>query len=283
MRMWMCFALVTALGCKGSQEDPGGPVRIAPPVGSAGAVAVAGAVKIVLNDTIVATLSPKELAAWPRLDSLYPPNARRMGTWQTLYVKGANDKVSEINKPGDTHREQIIAVFLDKQGAPAFGIFDPVELAKKGEPAVRVDGLREIRLKMDVEGSRGQNDHGSTATEDPSKLKVTFKTPKGEQVMTGETLLALPREQLAGEDAKGWKLTTLLTAMQITAYEKLVLTDAGGMNLSVEKKDFDDTTTVPFVKLNRQGALRFKIYAKAGEGWKATGDLRALTTIEVIK
>ncbi len=281
----MCFALVSLLGCK--EAEVGGPKAISKELGTPGATGsapvAAGEVTLLLNDTIVAKVTAKDLVAWPRLDSLFPANARRMGTWQALYVKGAGEKVTEINKPGDTHREQVLAVFLDKQGAPAFGIFDPVELAKRGEPHARVDALREIRLRMDVEGGRGQNDHGSAASEDPTKLKIAIKTPKGEQILTGEKLLGLPRETVPDGDAKGWKLTALLAAMDVTTFEKLVLTDAAGLNLTIEKKDFDDKTVVPFVKLNKQGSLRFKIYTKKAEGWISTGDLRALTTIEILK
>ena len=42
-----------------------------------------------------------------------------------------------------------------------------------------------------------------------------------------------------------------------------------------------DLTT--FVKLNRQGSLRFRIYKQQGEGWTPGGDLRELISIEVLK
>jgi len=49
--------------------------------------------------------------------------------------------------------------------------------------------------------------------------------------------------------------------------------------LLLDKKDLDDNT-IPFIKLNKQGSLRFRVLKKAGEGWNTSGDLRGLTVIE---
>jgi hypothetical protein len=51
--------------------------------------------------------------------------------------------------------------------------------------------------------------------------------------------------------------------------------------LTIEKADLADE--VPYVKLNRQGSLRFRIFKKVGDGWQPGGDLRTLTRIEVLK
>jgi hypothetical protein len=40
---------------------------------------------------------------------------------------------------------------------------------------------------------------------------------------------------------------------------------------------------MPFVKLNRQGSLRFIVFKKEGETWKRGGDLRGLARVEVVK
>ena len=64
-------------------------------------------------------------------------------------------------------------------------------------------------------------------------------------------------------------------------YGKLVLIDAAGTSLTIAKTDFDDKTTIPFIKLNRQGSLRFRMLKKQGDGWQYAGDLRALSTIKV--
>jgi len=65
----------------------------------------------------------------------------------------------------------------------------------------------------------------------------------------------------------------------VKTFEHLVLRDAGGNNLTLDRADLSDTS-VPFLKLNKQGMLRLKVYKKAGDGWNAAGDLRGLTAIE---
>ena len=84
-------------------------------------------------------------------------------------------------------------------------------------------------------------------------------------------------------DAKGWPLTALLDAAGVTKFERLLLTDASNANLTLDKADLDPKTSVPYVKLNRSGQLRFRIYKKQGDAWTQTGDLRGLVSIEVIK
>ena len=59
--------------------------------------------------------------------------------------------------------------------------------------------------------------------------------------------------------------------------------DAKGTNLNLEKQDLDPATAMPFVKLNRQGSLRFIVFKKQGEAWTRGGDLRDLAKIEVLK
>jgi hypothetical protein len=159
-------------------------------------------------------------------------------------------------------------------------MFDPVELAKHGKPTLQHDVVTEIRI-VRGKGERG-GDHQGGGQGDPLKLTLTVKTAKGEKVLTGEQILALPREEMPGNaDTKGWPLTKLLAAAQVTTFKKLVLVDAAGTSLAIERAEFDDKTTIPFIKLNRQGSLRFRMLKKQGEGWQPTGDLRALTTIKV--
>jgi hypothetical protein len=37
----------------------------------------------------------------------------------------------------------------------------------------------------------------------------------------------------------------------------------------------------PFIKLNKQGQLRFRMFVKKGAGWESGADLRSLATITV--
>jgi hypothetical protein len=242
--------------------------------------AAAGGVEIFVNDVSVASIQPTQIARWPRLDSLVPGDARKLGTWDLVSVQGARPKPSELAHPSSAYPDMVPAIFPGDGGAPAFGMFDAVELARKGKAALREDHVTAIRIKVNQAGNRGQNDDGGGGAADPTKLVVTVKTPTGTTTLTGEKLLGLPREPTPGNpDQKGWRLATLLDAAGVKAYEHLVLTDATGTNLMLDRKDISDTS-VPFIKLNKSGALRLRVFKKAGDGWNAAGDLRALAAIE---
>ena len=283
--MWFCVALVVAIGCKNDDpaRSPAAGSQAGGSAGSAGSTAPVdpGSIEVFVDDASVAKITAAQIAKWPRLDSLLPEDSRRLGTWQTVYLKGAEPKPVELDKPSATYPELVPAVFPDEAGRPAFGMFDPVELAKHGKPGLRQDGILEIRIKV-AKGGRGGDHQGNTGDSDPLKLVLTFKTAGGDKVLSGEQIMAIPRESMPGNaDTKGWPLTKLLAAVGVTRYGKLVLIDAAGTSLNLDKKDFDDKTTIPFVKLNRQGSLRFRMMKQQGEGWQATGDLRALSTIKI--
>lgn len=283
----LAIVVAVAAGCsKGSKESGGGPQG----GGSAGSSAVGSAsgapvaqdgVEIFVDDVSVAKVSRDQIAKWPRVDSLVPDDMRRLGTWDKLTLKGAGDKPAEVQRPSATYPEGVAALYPGQDGKPAFGIFDPVELAKKGKPSLEHAALSEVRIVRSKQARGGDHQGGGTG-EDPMKLVLTIQTAGGEKKLTGEKILALPRESQPGhEETKGWLLTKLLAAAEITKFTKLVLIDAAGTSVSIERKDFDDKDAVPFIKLNRQGSLRYRMMTKKGTGWQATGDLRALTTIKV--
>ncbi len=284
MRTGLSFVVAIAvLGCGSKSTEPSGG-------GSGGSATppptppVATGLHLFVDDVDVATIQPSQVASWPRVDSLVPEPARRLGKWQAIYIKGAKPKVSELNKPFETYRDYVPVLFPGENGTISFGMFDPVELGKKGKPALQEDGVVELRVKLASDAGRGGNDHQGGSAADPTKLQLTIKTAKGEQVLTGEKLLAMPRESMpgGGGDAKGWKLVTLLEAAGIKTFEKLLLTDAAGLTLTMERSEIDDKT-IPFVKLNRQGSLRFRVFKQQGDGWTPSGDLRALIKIEILK
>lgn len=284
--VWLGVVVTVAslgAGACGSKPDAPAPTPgSAVPAGSAAVVApspVAAAVlEVFVNDESVAKVTAAQVAAWPRLDSLVPPQARRLGQWGTVTLKDAT-KSTDLTKPSDTYADMVPALY-PVSGGVGFGMFDAVELAKKGTPAMHQDGLREIRIAI-IDNGRGQNEDGAEAAGDPTKLVLAFKTPTGESKLTGDKILAIPREALAGQ-GKGWKLATLMTAGGITAFDHLVLTDTAGPNVTLDKADFA-ADSLPFVKLNKRGELRFKVYKKKGEGWEAGAGLRSLATIQVLK
>ena len=280
----LALALLTACGKK-DRDDGSTP----PGSGTASGTAAqpepkpAPGTHVFVDDKDVATVTAEQVATWPRLDTLVPEPARRLGKWQAIHLKTGKPAMVELNKPFEQYRDFVPALFPGEGGTISFGLFDPVELGKKGTPKVREDGVVEVRIKLADDG-RGMNDHGTQAVVDPQNIKLEIKSKAGAQTLTGEKLLAIDREAMpgGGGDAKGWKLATLLEAGGVKTWKKLVLLDEGGVNLILESKDLDDKT-VPFVKLNRQGSLRFRIFKQQGEGWTPSGDLRALKSIEVME
>ena len=272
------FVLALALiACGKADPKPAPP----PPSGSAAVTAPSHDLAIFLGDQKVATVPAADVAKWPRLDTLMPPDDRRLGRWEEVALVGTTPQ--SIHAPSSTYPELVPAVFPGADGSPSFGMFDPVELGKHGTPAVRTDGVKEIHVKVNQDQSRGQHEQGGGGGTDPNQLKLSVKTPKGEQVIDGKTLLAIPRENVPGGQGEGWALTTLLKAAGVTEFQTLVLNDANGLALNLDKSAFDPKTSIPFVKLNRSGVLRFRIYKKQGEGWTSSGDLRGLVAIEITK
>lgn len=267
-------ALVVVGSCKGTESKPEQREAKSPPP--------AGLAVFVDNEPI-ATLQGKALDAWPRLDSVVPVASRRLGTWATISLVGRT--TTEVRAPSTTHPDLVPAVFPGLDGEPAFGMFDPVDLAKRGKPAVRHDHLREIRITRATDSGRGEQDHGEGSSSDPTLIRLSIHTPAGATVIDGTKLLKIPRENVPGTDEpKGWTLQTILTAAGVTAFEKLVLSDARGTALNIDKTAFDPKTSIPYVKLNRQGQLRLRVFKKQGTNWNPTGgDLREFVAIEVVK
>jgi hypothetical protein len=112
------------------------------------------------------------------------------------------------------------------------------------------------------------------------KLKIT--TAKGSVELAGDKLLGIEREAMpgGGGDAKGWRLDTILAAADVKTYKKVTLLDASGASIPLEKSEIG-AESVPFIKLNRQGSLRFRLYKKQNDGWQSSGDLRSLAEIKV--
>ncbi|HEX3763168.1 MAG TPA: hypothetical protein VHW23_30955 [Kofleriaceae bacterium] len=287
MRTPLClFALAALLatGCHGDKPAPAAQGSGSAPAaaGSGSSVAAAsGGVELFINDLTIGSIQPAQVATWPRLDALVPGDAHKLGTWELVTLAGGKPTPTELAHPASAFPDMVPALFPGDGGAPAFGMFDAVELARKGKPAMREDHVTQVRIKVAQGGNRGQNDDGNAAAADPTKLVIGIKTASGVSQLTGDQLLALPREGTPGSpDQKGWRLAALLEAAGVKTFQHLVLSDASGTNLTLDKADVSDTS-VPFLKLNKQGILRLKVYKKAGDGWNSAGDLRGLAAIEV--
>lgn len=241
-------------------------------------------VQLFVDDAVVGTIAPDQVKLWPRVDVLVPASARHLGSWQELSLHSTGTKGTDLHQPTANYPDYVPALFPGADGKPAFGLFDPIQLSKHGAPAVRQDDVTEVRIKLSQGGSHGQNESGNAEIVDPKDLKITIKSPSGTTTLGGEKLMAVPRENMPGTDEpKGWTLATVLKTAGIDTYEKLLLTDQGGLNLTLEKQDLDPKVAIPYIKLNRQGSLRVKVYKKQGDGWEGTGDLRGLVAIEILQ
>jgi len=268
----LVLVLALALAC-GHKDDPAPTV---PPKLT---------LEIFVDDQSVARVDASQLATWPRVDTLVPVAARRLGTWQELSIKAAAES-KQLHKPFDVYRDLVPALYLGDDGAPAFGMFDPVELANHGKPKLGERGVSEVRITLAKGGGRGENESGQGGGSDPNQLKIAIKTPAGESTLDGTKLLAIARQPMPGDDSnepRGWTLATIMDAAGIKTFQQVMLTDVSGQALSLERADFDPNASVPFVKLNRAGVLRVTVFKKQGEGWQRAGDLRGLASIEVMK
>ncbi|MBA3392259.1 MAG: hypothetical protein H0T89_06425 [Deltaproteobacteria bacterium] len=239
-------------------------------------------VEIFVDAVSVGKVTRAQLDGWPRVDTLVPVEARRLGTWMNVKLIGRAPTATDLAKPSASHPDKVPVLFPGEGGAPSFGMFDPVELAKKGQPAVREDGVREVRISLSTSERGGDHQGGAGEGADPMKIIVKIKTPSGDKELTGEKILSLPREPQPGnEETKGWRVTQFLDAVGVTKYQSLVLIDAGGTTLPLDKKELDPATANPFIKLNKQGHLRFRMFTKQRDGWQPGADLRQLVTIQV--
>lgn len=284
MRFRSALVLLLVIAACGKAADK------SPKTGSAGSAGSAAPkpeptnVLIFVDDQQVAAVTPEQVAQWPRVDTLVPTAAKRLGKWTTVTLEEGMAKPLDINNPSTTFPELVPALFPGADGAPAFGYFDPVELAKKGNPQLRQDHLHNVHIKLAQNNGRGENEQGDGGGGDPTKLMLTIKTAKGDLPMPGTTLLEMPRQPPPGDNGgMGWPLDAILQKAGVTKYEKLIATDSKGTNLTLEKQDLDPKVAMPFVKLNRQGTLRFIVFKKSGDTWTRGGDLRELTSVQVVK
>jgi hypothetical protein len=228
----------------------------------------------------VATVSPEQVAGWPRLDSLVPDTARKLGTWELVSLDAGKPAPTEVAHPSGSYPDMVPAIYPSDGGGVSFGMFDTVELARKGKPAMHEDHVTAIHIKLAQGGSHGQNDDQGGGAADPTKITLTVKSKAGTVTLQGDKLIGLPREAAPGNpDQKGWRLQQFLDAAGVKKFKTLVLSDASGTSLTLDKADLD-ASTVPFIKLNKAGALRFRVMKKQGDGWNAAGDLRSLVAIE---
>ncbi len=283
MRIRLLLLVAIALcGCGGKKDEEKVATGSGAQVGSQLPPPATSGVELLVGVKVEAVVDAAKVKDWPRLDSLLPEDARRLGKWQAIKITTSSGKVLDLEKPFETDRDKLPALFPSDGGGVSFGMFDPVELGKRGKPTLREDKIQKLAVILDEAGMRGGNDHQGGEVVDPAHVKLKITTAKGTVELAGDKLLGIEREAMpgGGGDAKGWKLDTILAAADVKTYKKVTLLDAAGTSIPLEKSEVN-ADSVPFIKLNRQGSLRFRLYKKQGDGWQSSGDLRSLVEIKV--
>lgn len=291
MRTFRVGLVVLALaGChKNPTTGQAGSATATPTsAGSAGSATPAPApgVTIFVDDANVGTITPAQIASWQPMANFLPASAHRLGMWQDVYLIGDSAQPTQLHQPTTQHPNLVPALFPGDDGSPSFGMFDPVDLAKHTNPQMRTDHVHAIRLKLAQNTGRGQHDQSAGSATDPKDLQVHLVTKKGQQVITGTQLLAIPRTRQPGDETgplRGWQLAEILDKVGVKKYQTVNLTDETGASLTLDKKDFDAKSSIPFIKLNRSGQLRVRVFKRNGKAWQPTGDLRGLIAIEIVK
>jgi hypothetical protein len=247
------------------------------------------AIELSLDGKPVGTLDAAKLGAWAPLGSFLPSGTQNIDTWGTIEVT-IGDHVERVEDPAAKHPGLVAAVFPGR-GGPAFGFFAPQDLAKKGKAQWERQGVSRIAVtSRAAAGGQGGGDGAGGGAENEGErpapsadLKITIVGPAGETVFTGDKLGSLPTTTAPVGDTEtpGWTIDQILTTAGVSPKGKVVVYGEESANLILEPSDLDPTRSKPFIKLNRSGQLRFRLFRKNGETWDIAGELRGISRIEL--
>ena len=246
------------------------------------------AIELTLDGKPVSTLDAAKLGAWAPLGSFLPSGSQNLDTWGAIEVT-IGDLVERIDDPAAKHPGLVAAVFPGR-GGPAFGFFAPQDLAKKGKAQWERQGVSRIAVTSRAAGGQGGGDGAGGGAENEGErpapspdLKITIVGPAGETVFTGDKLAPLPTTTapIGDTDTPGWTIDQILTAAGVSPKGQVVVYGEESANLILEPSDLDPETAKPFIKLNRSGQLRFRLFRKNGETWDIAGELRGISRIEL--
>jgi len=139
----------------------------------------------------------------------------------------------------------------------------------------------------DGEGEGGGGGDGG-GRKDPGAYTIAIVDGKRTTSFTRAQLEALPTQAppMGDNTSPGWSLADVLRAARVARGATVLLTDAAGATLKVTAAELAPDRGLGFLKLNREGLLRFKLLARedgsAGR-WRPRGDLRGLVSIQRIK
>ncbi len=282
-------ALVGSSGCTKKNEAAGGASAKAVPTGPV-------KVALALDETVL--IEQATLAGGPHpLEHLakLPP----AGTWIAVEVIDQAGKVTTVLAPSKNHAGAAPALSADDRGA----IFGLLKDGKLEQPVTAVAKVT-VKTKSDagkpVEGmdhahgggggdSGGGGDHGTGANEGDKSvratptadLKIEIETAAGTSTFTGDKMVGLPEVKAPTGDTEtpGWSLVDVLAVAGLKDVKAVTLTDDEGASLKVEGADFDPARAMLYLKLNRSGVIRFRLFRKTGDVWDVAGELRGIKKI----
>lgn len=256
-------------------------------------------VAIFLDDRQVLTTA--ELGSEPRPLAEVVAIAPAIDGWLALEAIDSAGKVHTTMAPAKNQAGKVPLLALGKDGVQlgfrAIGasgaLADPVQAVAKVTIKTRGDA-GQIAAQVgagaaDQHGtgdSAGNREHADEARPTASpELKIAITGAQGESVFTGDKLEALPVIKAPSGDTltPGWSLLDVLKAAGIEKPAVVHLTDGEGATLQLGADDFDPAKTVLYLKLNRSGVIRFRVFRKVGDTWEVGGELRGITKIHVVK
>jgi hypothetical protein len=283
-------ALAGGAGCEKKTHDGGG--------GGGARPAPTGPVKVALALDETVLIEQATLAGGPHpLEHLakLPP----ADTWIAVEVIDQAGKVTTVLAPSKNHAGAAPALSADDRGA----IFGLLKDGKLEQPVTAVAKVT-VKTKSDagkpVEGmdhagggggdSGGGGDHGTGANEGDksvratptAELKIEIETAAGTSTFTGDKMVGLPEVKAPTGDTEtpGWSLVDVLAVAGLKDVKAVTLTDDEGASLKVEGADFDPARAMLYLKLNRSGVIRFRLFRKTGDVWDVAGELRGIKKIK---
>jgi len=306
--MRRCLVVVTLalslLGC--GKKHGGGKGTGGGGGGDREAPALPGQVQLLVDGKPVANADRAAAAAWTPLTSLLPANARDPKTWAIVEVHTHAGRITTMPEPASTQPGLVAAVFPGRDGGIDFGMFTADELAKHGTPKLVEMDVSDLRVKLaqpvasGTDGSGSASDGGSGGGNgegngsnraaspdgpDLTNIKLTIKQKSGDLELTGADLGAIAKVNapIGDTSTPGWDVASILAAKKITPTAKLIITDDSGASVTMTSKQLDPKTDLAFMKVNKQGQLRFRLFEKnSGGAWDVAGDLRGVTIIELV-
>ncbi len=269
--------------------------------GAAGA-APAGPVKVtVALDDKVLTEEPTLGAPRPLAQLVTLPP---LAGWIAIELVDRSGKVHAILAPAQHHAGAVPALGADQDGA-VFG------LLRGGKLEQRVTAVTRLTVKtrsdagkpvtgMDHGGhgdhggggdSSGGGDHGTGGNSADKGVRATptaaltieIESAAGTATFTGDKMVGLPEIKAPTGDTEtpGWNLIDVLAAAGHADVTSVTLTDEENASLKLEGADLDPAKALLYLKLNRSGVIRFRVFRKAGEVWEVGGELRGIKRIKL--